>query len=177
MLSSHVDSLLDGLFLMKIIRWNRCWRTLFLFFEEKHETRLRPPFWFYNPPLSTRKIISFVVLLLFSIHFCWLLHLSPSRVKWNFSNLTYKRNTLNNFHHPNILTIAWDREKEQGSLYEIVKSAGRNTLLSLAILLDLIVFRIVSLSLSWKDKLGFLAFSSQLIIFGLLISNQHYYIS
>ena len=81
-----------------IIRWNRWWQTLFLFFEEKHDFPLRPPFWFYNPSLSTRKIISFVVtLLFFSIHFCWLLHLSPSRVKWNFSNLIFIRNTLNNF--------------------------------------------------------------------------------
>lgn len=63
----------------------------------------------YNPPTEHALIILFLVLL---YSFCWLLHVSPLQaVKWNLSNLIYKRNTLNGFHHPNLDHCLRSRER------------------------------------------------------------------
>lgn len=79
------------------LRWNKWWHIMF-FFSKRNTTS--SAILIYNPPTEHALIILFLVLL---YSFCWLLHVSPLQaVKWNLSNLIYKRNTLNGFHHPNL---------------------------------------------------------------------------
>lgn len=145
---------------------------------KSNSARLRPPFWFYNPQLSARKTISFLVLL----HLFWLTFVYFKSKTWSIK--AYRKH-FSRFYHPNVLTLLHENtpsasrvaisRKNSGSymtgwIFSNI-SAGCDALISLAILLK------VSVSLCLEKTNCFIFTFNYFLGFALLITNQHYYIT